>query len=88
MSFVNEDTGDQEVLDVTTGPFSSNVQQSGDFDKAKFALYVKDKFSLSNQAYHELTLLSSDLPRSYKLTNSKYSISPTLLGCRNRGIAC
>lgn len=85
VSLVNKDTGDQEVLDLTSGSFSSAVGNSGDLereDKAKFALYVKDKFSLSHQAYHELTLLSGDLPRSYnikKLTkelNSKYNISP------------
>ena len=56
------------MLDLTTGAFSCSVSHGrmdaeGD-DKAKFALYVRDKFSLSHQAYHELI---SDLPRSYKI---------------------
>lgn len=49
VSLVNKDTGDQEVLDLTSGSFSSAVGNSGDLereDKAKFALYVKDKLSL------------------------------------------
>ena len=27
--------------------------------------YVKDKLSISNQTFHELSLLASDLPKSY-----------------------
>ena len=49
MSLVNKDTGKQEVLDLTTGSFSSapHAETMESDDKVKSGLYVKDKFSLS-----------------------------------------
>ena len=45
-------------------------------------LYVKERFGLSNSAYHELSMVCQDLPRSWKLKdltkkmNSKWDIKP------------
>ena len=80
---VNKDTGDKQFLDIASGTFSASSSSSMDLDdKIKFALYVKDKFCLSDESYHELTLITNDLPRMYKIKklsmelNSKQTISP------------
>ena len=50
-------------------------------DKIHSTLYVKDKFSISDQAFHELSLLASDLPKSYQVKkvaqalNSEFEIN-------------
>ena len=82
---MNKDTGKQEVLDLTTGSFSTatHTETMESDNKLKSGLYVKGKFSLPDEGYHELALLSRDLPRIYRLKNltkelnSKYSIFPT-----------
>ena len=62
----NIDTGNREIIDLESGSFSSKPvdHQISDRTKIQFALYVKDKFSLSDEAYHEMTMLTQDLPRS------------------------
>ena len=46
ISLVNKDTGNQEVLDLTTGSFSTapHAETMESVDKLKSGLYVKDKF--------------------------------------------
>ena len=50
------------------------------------SLYVKDKFSLSDATYHEISQLTPDLPRLYKLKglskdmNTQFEITPSLSG--------
>ena len=63
----NIDTGDHEVVDVQSGAFSKPALPNGNRDDRLYStLYVKDKYSLSNEAYHELSMLS-DLPRSCQI---------------------
>ena len=76
----NIDTRNREILDITNCTFAKKDQPSHDVVSPQSALYVKDKFCISNQAYHELSMLS-DLPTSSqvkKLTktlNSEYEIT-------------
>ena len=77
----NIDTGDHEVVDVKSGAFSKPALSNGNKDDRLYStLYVKDKYSLSNEAYHELSMLSDDLPRSCQtkalanLLNSQFEI--------------
>ena len=77
----NIDTGDHEVVDVQSGAFSKPALSNGNKDDRLYStLYVKDKYSLSNEAYHELSMLSDDLPRSCQikalanLLNSQFEI--------------
>ena len=37
-------------------------------------LYVKEQFNVSNQAYHELSMINLDLPRSYEITKKAKEI--------------
>ena len=61
----NVDTGDTKVLDISTGSFSNQV--SDPVSKMYSSLYVKDKYSISDQAFHELSAVVSDMPRSYQV---------------------
>ena len=64
----NVDTGDTEVLDISTGSFSNKENQASDpASKVYSSLYVKDKYSISDQAFHELSAVVSDMPRSYQV---------------------
>ena len=61
VEFVNT-YGKKEILDIKKGTFSNALESTAmesndDHDSAKFALFVKDKFCLSDEAYHEVALL-------------------------------
>ena len=76
------DTGENLTLDIAKGTFTNSykgLETSTTDEQLHSALYVKDKFTISNEAYHELSMIS-DLPSSSqvkKLTgvlNSQYDI--------------
>ena len=56
---LNTGTGSHEVVDFASGSFSllTNSTESED-DKQRLALYVKDKFSLSDEAYHKMGVIT------------------------------
>ena len=77
------DTGENLTLDIAKGTFTNSykgLETSTTDEQLHSALYVKDKFTISNEAYHELSIIS-DLPNSSqvkKLTgvlNSQYDIN-------------
>ena len=70
------DSGKREVIDLDKGTFvtKANSSQSVNDDITGFALYVKDKFLLSDAAYRELSQLTLSLPR----LNSLKKLSTTL----------
>lgn len=85
VELLNRDTGKKEFLDIEHGTFSSHSDDVMDSEeKLKYTLFVKEKFSLSDEAYHELSMLYSDLPRLHKMKtasrtldeSSKISIIP------------
>ena len=62
------DTGTREVVDLGSGTYSpidmhTNSTKS---NSARSVLYIKDKFSVSNEAFHELSMVSS-LPSSSQI---------------------
>ena len=84
----DKDTGDQVILDVNKGTFAYKdelVKTTNTSDQICSTLYVKDKFSISNEAYHELSMMS-DLPslsQIKKLTvslNSQCNIFNEIIG--------
>ena len=86
IEFQNIDTGEVDVLDVSTGSFSGkeNFETTKTLgDKAHSLLYVKDKFSISDKAFHELTSIVPALPKSGQVKriaqtmNSEIEIKPT-----------
>ena len=87
----SKETGNCEVIDLSGESVSDRSNKTlSIFDKSNrngsdyvhSSLYVKDKFGVSNEAYHELSMLS-DLPsiskvkRLSKSLNSQFGISAT-----------
>ena len=86
LQLLNSSSG-SETLDLNSMSFSkssTDSKLSDANDTVNFALFVKDKFCLSDEGYHEISLLSRELPRLHtvkKLTkslNSQASVTPTV----------
>ena len=86
-------TGDTEtvVLDASDllGPNENSIPQE-ELDTLNMMLYVKDKYNVSGDAYHEMTQLCKSMPCHYKLKdriaelNKRWNIRPTPEGtCDN-----
>lgn len=81
----NTHTGDSEVLDLKSGKFAAKTERctlSGE-EQLHLSLYVKERFCISNEAFHELSMIFQGLPRSTSVSklvkelNSQVTISPT-----------
>ena len=73
----NIETGMHDVIDYSTGTFCSKENISptmGKEDKVQSTLYVKDKYSISDSAFHELAMLS-DLPKSNQVKKLAHEMS-------------
>ena len=74
MQLRNKDTGSTKIIQVN----KQSEKETTDSDTLQKILYAKERFSISNEAYHEISMLDSALPRSWKLKrNKKWKISPT-----------
>lgn len=80
----NAESGKREKIDLNKGVFTSYKEDTSlGNNLTHFALYVKDQFSLSDQAYREISQLTPSLPRLYKLKelskglNSEFDIVPS-----------
>ena len=49
-----------------------------DREKASTILYLLDRFAISDEAYHELTQTSNQLPRSYQVKRLRKEIDSTV----------
>ena len=63
----NKDTDETILLDVETSKYNSppsihKVSPDSDHDKLVATLYVKEKFTISDRAYQEISLIAPDLP--------------------------
>ena len=82
----NTDTKEIEVFNISNGTFSTAANSKIVKDKACSALFVKDKYSISDQAFHELSMITPGLPSSSTIKtlatsmNSKFNISPGIIG--------
>ena len=78
MELKNKDTGSHEVLDISNEVFSDKAPIQSDNDVNKMthaALYIKDKFSIPDQAFHEISMITPGLTSSYKITKLKKSMN-------------
>lgn len=81
VTLVDNNTTETEVLDLESGIYTK-PQDSDSLSKAELALFVKDRFGLSDFAYHELCMICKQLPRLYKLKqlskhlNSQWDVKP------------
>ena len=78
----NKDTGRSGILPADAGVQVTAEMEPQSDDHIKKALLVKDQFGISNEAYHELSMLDKHLPRSCKLqkeikqTNDQWEVYP------------
>ena len=78
VTLLHKDSCQKEVLDIKSGKFSnaeSTIEQS---DVSEMILYVKERFGISNMAYHEMSMICKELPRScnvVQIMNSKWEIN-------------
>lgn len=73
----DKNTGDQVILNVSKGTFTCKDDQAKTTDasaRIHSTLHVKDKFSISNKAYHELSMMS-DLPSSSQIKKLTVSLN-------------
>ena len=84
----NENTHEYETITLVD---EENIHHSSqtevltdqDIDEINLLLYSKERFNVSNEAYHELSMICKDLPRSWKVQerikalNSKWNLSST-----------
>ena len=85
MALENIDAGTVEVLNLSSGLFTAKQCASESMSastKVYSALLIKDKFSISNSAFHELSMIA-DLPTSSQVKrftsglNSTFSLHQT-----------
>ena len=69
----NMDTGNREILNIDTGTYSKKEQESSSANPHS-ALYVKDKYCISNEAFHELSMLSN-LPNSSQVKKLAHTLN-------------
>ena len=59
--------------------YSSNPASKGtDYEKVLQILYIVDRFCVSDEAYHELSSISKDLPPLYRVKRARLSLNSTL----------
>ena len=67
VKFLHTQTNQTEVLDIQAGKFTYENAEPGNTIDCEVVLYVKEKFGLSDAAYHELSMICHQLPRTCQL---------------------
>ncbi|KAJ7385944.1 hypothetical protein OS493_012272 [Desmophyllum pertusum] len=84
----NHDTQEYETIslideEATAVSFRTETLTNEEIDEINLLLYTKERFMISNEAYHELSMVCKDLPRSWKIQdrikelNRKWNLFPT-----------
>ena len=87
--FATGDENESMVLDLNKGKFishsSTTSMNNENCNKSSAVLYVKEKFAISDRAYHEISLISHDLPRKndLKKLSEIFDHESRVLSCRN-----
>ena len=82
VEMINIDTKAKEVLNLDSGSFTSQ-QVTSPTTKVNSTILIKDKFGISNAAYHELSMIHTQLPKSSEIQkhikdmNSQLTITST-----------
>ena len=82
LTITNEQTGNAETIKFDMQEILRGEEQE-ELDKLDMAIYIKDKHSISGNAYHELAQLFKEMPRHYKIKdrikelNKAWNIKPT-----------
>ena len=82
VTLVHTESRHTEIINLQPNTLPTSPEQDEVDNHMNMVLYVKKRFGLSNSAYHELSMVCQDLPRSWKLKdltkkiNSKWDIKP------------
>ena len=82
VTLVHTESRHTEVINLQSNASPNSPEQVEADNQMKMVLYVKERFGLSNSAYHEMSMVCRELPRSWKLKdltakmNSKWNIEP------------
>lgn len=78
LSHINfkDDTGGNYSLDYQTPNGSSDLSEDDQCNLEK-VLFLLDKFCVGDEFYHELSMLSEDLPRSYLIKQQRSNLNKT-----------
>ena len=83
ITLVHSESKHTEVINLQPNSLPQCSSEQGEVDShMNMVLYVKERFGLSNAAYHQLSMVCQQLPRSWKLKdltkklNSKWDIKP------------
>ena len=71
----NKETGELICVRPNQKPTTVKEKLSESEEVLKKTMYVKERFNLSNEAYHELSMVNKSLPRSYAMQKKKTEIN-------------
>ena len=83
LTITNDETGDAETIKLDTEEIFHGEEGQEELDKLDMAIYIKDKYNISGNAYHEMAQLFKEMPRHYKIKdrikelNKAWNIKPT-----------
>ena len=81
ITLVHSKTSEMEALDLESGEYKK-PESTSTVSVPEFALFIKDRFVLSDSAYHEFCMICEQLPRLCRLKelsrhlNSQWDIKP------------
>ena len=83
LTITNDETGDAETIKLDTEEIFCGEEGQEELDKLDMAIYIKDKYNISGNAYHEMAQLFKEMPRHYRIKdrikelNKAWNIKPT-----------
>ena len=78
IEMINIDTQGKEILDIGRGTFSQIQETPSSSKKLNSTLLIKDKYGISNEAYHELHMLHPQLPNYSQIQKTIKEMNSTL----------
>ena len=75
MKVLNAESGEVQHLDLEKGAFTKPSSNGQENEILNSVLSVKDKFALSDKAYHELAQVTKELPRLHQLKSREKELN-------------
>jgi hypothetical protein len=81
----NKETNESLVIDIKSGACKEKIIEQTTSNIPTATSYVKDKFTIPHCAYHEINLLTKDLPRQHELKEASkiYNQKSVIESCPN-----
>ena len=85
IEFINKNTGENLYIDSDGKTKVCKDKEIADADVVQKTLYIKDKYTISNKAYHELAMVNPELPRSCTVIKAAKEIDMKSTICQTPG---